>query len=911
MPIEPRPFFRPTDDSDLPDVSSTARRSSPPGEPGRGSRSAHPGWATLREHLGASRRASRDGAPATDATEPSTAVPSAVAMPSTVAGSSTDAAPSAPAVPSTGAAPSATAVPSTGAAPSATAVPSTGAAPSISASPSAVAVPSIAPPPAADAGSSIGAAPSAATLPSISASPAAVAVPSVGLARSTDAATPVALPDWESALGPDDREALEAYEQAEFERLCALSETDEQAFYAEIGHSPSDDPGPSDEEIAEFFAEAARLDAELRDLTPVVDPAIFGDAPDDECRHCASAAGGFPVAAAHGSDEITSGLDPDGRPTRADAAPEDSLLDDAIAERIDLAITQALGGELAAALPWLAERVARLAAAWSTAVTRGAATAERLDESIRLLDDSALLTVLDEASGLQRQLNGAIARLGSEVADRSDHVAGRQGLAKRAGHRNPAQLVATALGAPTAEGRRLIRTGRALFGRPSITGEPLPPMCRFVDAALSDGEISTFAADAIIGLRDRICDRVDVDVIDEAEEMLASIAPEMPLGDLTNAIAYAEAHLDPDGTEPATEQMREHRALSWGRNAAGMVTLSGKFDPETAAPIKAAIESIVTHQLRGSRGSNLVERDEYRRLADGPRRELTPDELTLDAPAADVSDDSGARGGAAASSSTEFSAADAPGGGGTTDNEHPGAVTMEGRSLAQLRADALVSLCKHANGCASDELPAPTTAVVVRIPVSELVPAVVEPAPGASDAGAAAPATAAAPFDPVCEIDGIGPIDAGTARRMAAAANIIPIVLGVDSEVLDLGRSTRLFTRAQRLALVERDGGCAFCGLPPAFAEAHHLVHWQHGGTTDLDNGILVCTTCHGRLHDYGWEVVVVPPDPGRPRPPRGGGTVWFIPPSSIDLERRPRLGGRKRFDPAYRRAYPPTPPPR
>ncbi|SJM55623.1 HNH nuclease [Gulosibacter sp. 10] len=204
------------------------------------------------------------------------------------------------------------------------------------------------------------------------------------------------------------------------------------------------------------------------------------------------------------------------------------------------------------------------------------------------------------------------------------------------------------------------------------------------------------------------------------------------------------------------------------------------------------------------------------------------------------------------------------------------------------------------------------------------------------------------------DIDGGTVIDAGAARRLAAHADLIPVVLGTDSEVLDLGRAHRHFTRAQRIALAERDGGCAFCGLPPGMTEAHHIDWWYADhGKTDLDNGVLLCTSCHHRIHE-GWQVRVVhppelpsasappggrsktarpdaarpdaarpdaappdavPPDSrtdrtlsGEPPKRRGGGTVWFIPPSDIDWRRTPRLGGRKRFDVAYRRAHPPTP---
>ena len=60
-------------------------------------------------------------------------------------------------------------------------------------------------------------------------------------------------------------------------------------------------------------------------------------------------------------------------------------------------------------------------------------------------------------------------------------------------------------------------------------------------------------------------------------------------------------------------------------------------------------------------------------------------------------------------------------------------------------------------------------------------------------------------------------ISPGQARRLACTARIIPVVLDGTSEVLDVGRARRFFTRAQLLAMAVRDGGCVAegCDWPP------------------------------------------------------------------------------------------------
>ncbi len=96
-------------------------------------------------------------------------------------------------------------------------------------------------------------------------------------------------------------------------------------------------------------------------------------------------------------------------------------------------------------------------------------------------------------------------------------------------------------------------------------------------------------------------------------------------------------------------------------------------------------------------------------------------------------------------------------------------------------------------------------------------------------------------------------ITASEARRLACNANIIPVVLGGKSEILDLGRSSRLFNRAQRKAMALRDQHCRAegCTVPATWCEAHHHgTPWAHGGKTDIADGRLLCRWHHHRAHD-------------------------------------------------------------
>ena len=99
-------------------------------------------------------------------------------------------------------------------------------------------------------------------------------------------------------------------------------------------------------------------------------------------------------------------------------------------------------------------------------------------------------------------------------------------------------------------------------------------------------------------------------------------------------------------------------------------------------------------------------------------------------------------------------------------------------------------------------------------------------------------------------------ISPGLARRLACAGRVIPVVLGGASQVLDVGRARRLFTKAQLLAMAVRDGGCVAdrCDWPPWLCHGHHWIRWTDGGPTDLANGGLLCPRHHARAHDPTYE---------------------------------------------------------
>jgi len=148
------------------------------------------------------------------------------------------------------------------------------------------------------------------------------------------------------------------------------------------------------------------------------------------------------------------------------------------------------------------------------------------------------------------------------------------------------------------------------------------------------------------------------------------------------------------------------------------------------------------------------------------------------------------------------------------------------RTPAQRRADALMNLIR------GERVTRPSLTIVVR-------------AEDLRDARGGA------------RIAGVSVIDPATVQQMACDAVIRRVVIGPEGEILDLGRSQRLISPAQRRALTVRDGGCVFpgCDRPPERCDGHHIVHWTQGGRTDMDNLCFLCLGHHTAIHKRGFRV--------------------------------------------------------
>lgn len=173
--------------------------------------------------------------------------------------------------------------------------------------------------------------------------------------------------------------------------------------------------------------------------------------------------------------------------------------------------------------------------------------------------------------------------------------------------------------------------------------------------------------------------------------------------------------------------------------------------------------------------------------------------------------------------------------------------------------------------------------VVVQVAAESLAPAVTPP----DTPPESVPAGTSRLTDGRCVIEGTGPIEPQTALRLACTGKVVGTITDANGDVLALGRSRRLASRAQRRALRFRDHNqCQYPGCQQTrWLQAHHLVSWLAGGPTDLDNLILLCQRHHTCVHEGGLSIARQPSPHLRWRFTRPDGRSIETPAPELDTD--------------------------
>jgi hypothetical protein len=341
--------------------------------------------------------------------------------------------------------------------------------------------------------------------------------------------------------------------------------------------------------------------------------------------------------------------------------------------------------------------------------------------------------------------------------------------------------------------------------------------------AFAAGEISL----EHVSLVARLAGTVGGEALAEYEPILVELARQAPPAKLRIACEHVRQLLDPDQDADHAARARRSRYLTAARTIDGMVHLQGLLDAAAGDVVLTALEAATP--------------------VPAAYEERTGEQRRVDA-LVDIC-------------AGWLAAGEAPTSGGVRPQVH---VTVSLRALQSLVGPL---------GFSDPEL-ADRIETAWRAAGRAFAPLF-----GVSGAAAGQPGDQVAGDVPVLA-DG-QPIPAGEARGIACDAGVIPVVMGGDGEVLDIGRASRVVPVGMRRALNLRDGGCRFagCDRPASWCDAHHIRHWVDGGDTNLPNLILLCAAHHSLIHE-GWRLVGDP-----------NGTVWFHRPdgTQLDLASAPR----------------------
>ncbi|MDQ0680746.1 hypothetical protein QFZ30_004128 [Arthrobacter pascens] len=382
------------------------------------------------------------------------------------------------------------------------------------------------------------------------------------------------------------------------------------------------------------------------------------------------------------------------------------------------------------------------------------------------------------------------------------------------GCRNTAEFLRARLRISIAEAHRRISLAAAVLPRPGITGHTQPAERPELATALAAGTVASRPATIITLALDRVRHHATEDTTARMEHALTRTAAENDADFLTRIARRWTEAIDQDGTKPTDHELRQRqgafiRPARRGQNHLEIFATPDQF------------EYLLT----------------VMNTATNPRTQPRTTDKTL---------------------TGKTAGSDAHGGEATDETENDPEPGLDHRTRPQQLLDGLVGACTAA--LATGTLPAagglrPQVMVTIdyRDLLDRLEHAAAEgpryhsrttgatPGHGSTTAHGNTSGTGSFAFT--------GPVTASTVRKIACDADIIPVLLGSEGRILDIGRTTRIFPPHIRKAISARDQGCAFpgCTIPAPWCEAHHITYWSHGGTTSTDNGTLLCT--HHLIH--------------------------------------------------------------
>lgn len=214
---------------------------------------------------------------------------------------------------------------------------------------------------------------------------------------------------------------------------------------------------------------------------------------------------------------------------------------------------------------------------------------------VRSFTDAHLLAAIENATAGRRQFDAVLLELTGELNRRSTRDLGQNGLAARLGAKNVEHAIQTLTGASRTEAKALTEVATVVSGD--------KPWLATVATSLAEGELSVAAAAAITaGLGTPNADVSAADLQDAADALVeAAHSPGVTPEALSATARQTRERLDVERIADIEEHRRSRRSLTWFQRSDGMTAMTGLLDPESAAIITTAIDTVLSPRRGGPR----------------------------------------------------------------------------------------------------------------------------------------------------------------------------------------------------------------------------------------------------------------------------------------------------------------------
>ncbi len=252
---------------------------------------------------------------------------------------------------------------------------------------------------------------------------------------------------------------------------------------------------------------------------------------------------------------------------------------------------------------------------------------ELIVPSVDGLSDDDLLGMQGVIAKIRQRADVCAATIAGEIARRSKHELGGSGLAQRKGARTPELLIQRLSGTSGRDARTLVRVGEMM---PNAAARPVPlaGWLEVIAGALASGQLSLEAADAMRGALGTPAEHVDLERLRDAVREIVEEADTLTVEQIGVKARELRDALDEAGVVSREQERRDRRYLHLFPQPDGMTRISGLLDPESAAVVCGAVDSI-TSPRRG--GPRFVDPDAAAREEEALRDERTIPQMTVDA----------------------------------------------------------------------------------------------------------------------------------------------------------------------------------------------------------------------------------------------------------------------------------------